>query len=383
VTTGEQGGKLTAAKALFIGFFAAALGWAGVLVAAVAVATEQSWSKGRPERDRARERGAGWLDTQRSWLANDHRQRQARAQEQRDWLDAGADPDAAPSTPGRGRRVGAGIRRAVARIAVAGADFGRAFGEGWRNANEVRRDGGSFRDIAGARPDRDLAVPRQLPDGEQWADDEWLLPDLDEEGHAPVIHAGDTFQAEILRFRPGKYGWACRDCPGRGFDFATLEAAKADCLRHACTKGQTQDPRNTDSTDQPMQQTEGEPMTPTADSNAAVLAAKLDTVNTTVTAMTDDVDALAVISRELREKVTRAADLAHGAEMPTAAVVAVDAVQHAATTVDAHIDDFATATGEATDQLTAAVDGLTPVTQAEDKLHAAGATGRALDTVAV
>lgn len=123
-------------------------------------------------------------------------------------------------------------------------------------------------------------------------------------------------------------------------------------------------------------------MTTTADSNATVLAGKLATVNTTVAAMTGDVDALAVVTRELREKVTRAADLAHSGGMPTAAITAVDAIQHAAATIDARLDDFATATSATVDQLTAAVEGLTPVTQAEDKLHAAGADGRALDTVA-
>lgn len=123
-------------------------------------------------------------------------------------------------------------------------------------------------------------------------------------------------------------------------------------------------------------------MPPTADSNAAALAAKLDTVNATVTAMSGDVDALAAVTRELQEKATRAADLAHSAGMPTAALTAVDAIQHAAGVVDARLDDFATATGGAVDQLNAAVEGLVPILQAEDKLHSAGADGRALDSVA-
>jgi hypothetical protein len=411
VTAPEQDGKLTAAKALFIGFFAAALGWAGVLVAAVAVATEQTWSKGGHERDRARERSGSWMDTQRAWLDQDHRARQARARARQDWLNNGAPADQAPARRARSARAGEGLRRLVANVALAAADFRDGLKRGWRAANDARKSGGGFGAIARTRPttnqwrcpgcgiemahDRDAAMnvaeiwcdacrarqARNQADTQRNADAgrSRPAPDPTEEDISSVVHPGYTFTAEALAHPDGTFGWACRDCPGRGFDFPTLEAATADCKQHPCTKGNLQ---NTNVTAQSTQHDEGAPMAATTDSNATVLGGKLNIVTTTVADMSEDVDALEVITRQLREKVARAADLAHSAGMPVAAITAVDAIQHAAASIDARLDDFATATGSAADQLNAAVAGLTPVAQAEDKLHAAGADGRALDTAA-
>ena len=118
-------------------------------------------------------------------------------------------------------------------------------------------------------------------------------------------------------------------------------------------------------------------------SNAVVLAGKLTAINTTVTGVIDNVDTLGVTATELRQKITQAADLAHSSGMPREAVAAVDAIEAAAASIGAHLDDFATATAGASDQLAHAVEGLRPVIQAEDKLRAAGADGRALDSTAV
>jgi hypothetical protein len=140
------------AKTLFLAFFGLALGWAGVLVAAAAVAVESTWSNGATEQRQARERRGGWLDNQRSWLDADHTQRTARTKQRKAWLDKGGDPKARPEGPSVWQQVRDGIRRRVANTVVAGADFAGGFREGWKTADKTRRDGGTFRDVANTRP---------------------------------------------------------------------------------------------------------------------------------------------------------------------------------------------------------------------------------------
>lgn len=442
---GNQPGKAKALALGFIGFMGLALGPLGVLVAALAVGVENTWTKGRPERTRASERGGSWLDSQEAWLANDHQQRQARQQARTDWLASGADPATRPATPPKGRRLGDSLHRAVANIALAGRDFKDGFTGGWHAADTARRNGAGLGDTFRAR--------RGDPDEPtEPANDGWLTPDPDEPT-GDVVHGPDQFTAEVLegtdkRDRP--FSWACRSCPGRGFDYPTQQAAAAAAKAHACTGRPTpvSDPQPERATrcahcgevadvtadgwcrpcidgnrhitcpycgwlmfgfngrefyhapGNPCQRrvptdpdgnvltpnqtsTEGGPVPQAAESNATVLAAKLTSIDGTVTTMTDDVDALNVVVTKLKQQIVTAADLANSAGMPTEAVQAVDAIQQAAALVGSHLDDFSTATIAASEQLTAAADGLTAVRQAEDTLHAAGADGRALDTAAV
>jgi len=518
-----QEGKLTAAKALFIGFFAAALGWAGVLIAAVAVATEQTWSDSRGERDRSRSRGRSWLDTQRSWLEQDHRDRMARAQARQSWLDSGAPADTEPASLPQSRRLKNSLRRPVANVAVAGSDFRDNFRQGWKEADQVRRDGGNFRDIAGSRPHRHTPgqecpncgqptpeprptpqdtppspastprrgqttippkpsstqrKPESVPDPIRRLQDEndvfhkdpkvrpdgtvepgqgfprhgacgrchtvgsltavgWCEPCLLAAPHGfchacngLMVNAGDGIYRHgphqgctaTAKSRPprregigGEYpagfssglsksqplsieqaralGEQATDAINRS-DWAAADKALTalqhgnyDIYRNSSIGGDhgTWDLfqwHNTVRRELKKQEknSEGDTMPEATDSNATVLAGKLGTINTTVTAVAGDVDHLAVVTQELRTKIVRASDLAHSAGMPTEAVNAVDAVQAAAAAIDARLDDFAAATAAAGDQLTAAATGLNAVKQAEDKLHAAGADGRALDT---
>lgn len=350
MTAPEPGSnKLTAAKALFIGFFAAALGWAGVLIAAVAVATEQTWSDGRPEGDRARERRAGWMATQRSWVAADHSRRVAQAKSRQDWLDEGADPGREPKRPSAKSRLGAALRRVFLNVLLAALDFARHFRDGWAEAQRVRRAGGSFDEIRDSRPGNDVD---------------------DEAGHEDaeaVDEAGPQDQSEQDEEQQAT---------------GTTDQDSQDETQDETEGGPTQEPDAPDTTQVPPQDTEGEPMTAPTESNATVLAAKLTEIDTTVGEVSADVDELGAITTELRSKVQRAADLAHSAGMPTDAVVAVDAVQHAAAAVDARLEDFSTSAAEASVQLQAAAEGLQPVKNAEDRLHAAGADGRVFDTAA-
>jgi hypothetical protein len=361
-TTPESGGDEKTAAVLFAGFMALALGGAGFLVAALAVGIERAWSGSSGARSEARARGGSWRANQQSWLDMDHQRRLDHDQRMRDWWGSGADPASRPQGPSRRAVAGRSLRRLLAGLALSAWHFAGGFREGWANARETRRSGGGWADMwrnrhGGTKPDPEHV--EQLTKGPR-------------EGEPVPEHQ------------------APEPLPARDDDQPAEPVEEAVEPKPAADRRTAEIP--------PEQQpapTEGEPMAGTTHassaastnaqagaSNATVLAGKLDTINTTVTAMTGDVDTLAAITQELRVKVTRAADLAHSAGMPTAAVVAVDAIQHAAGVVDARLDDFSTAAASAADQLTAAVDGLTPVTQAEDTLHAAGADGRALDTTA-
>lgn len=150
--TAPQQQKEKTAAVFFAGFMALALGGAGVLVAALAVGIEQAWSGGATERGRARQRGRGWLANQRAWLDADHAQRMAAAQERREWLEAGGDPAAEPAKPSRARRAGAALRRAVAHVALGASDFAAGARDGAKAANETRKEGGGFAEIARTRP---------------------------------------------------------------------------------------------------------------------------------------------------------------------------------------------------------------------------------------
>lgn len=150
--TAPDSGREKTAKALFVGLFGLALGWAGVLVAAVAVAVENTWSGGAVERDRARERRQGWLAGQRAWLDADHQRRVEQANQRQAWLAAGADPTTEPAKPSKAKRLGAAVRRVVAHVAVAGSDFVGGLRDGAAAANDTRKNGGTFRDISCSRP---------------------------------------------------------------------------------------------------------------------------------------------------------------------------------------------------------------------------------------
>jgi hypothetical protein len=331
--------KTTAAKALFIGFFAAALGWAGVLVAAVAVASEQYWAKGQPVRDRNQERRAGWFDTQRAWLNTDHQQRMRRAAAHREWLQSGADPATRPGRPSKGSRIGAALRRTIANVAVAAADFSRGFRDGWQAADARRRQGAGFRETATTRPHQpQQPTPATEPAAAQPAD----------QPHRPETPPADGSKPSTP--------------PDTSTEPETTEGERMP----------------DDTTPTPIA-----PQRQASDSNATVLATKLDAITTTVTGMSDDTDTLNTVVAALTQKVTAAADLAASAGMPTAAVTAVDTARHATTVVSARLDDFAAGTAAAVDQLTAAVTGLRAVQAAEDRLRASGADGRVFETSAV
>lgn len=70
----------------------------------------------------------------------------------------------------------------------------------------------------------------------QPADDDWLTPDPDEpHTGGGVVHEGHSFTAQLSRSPDGaRWSWACRNCPGRGFDYPTEGAATEAAKTHDC-----------------------------------------------------------------------------------------------------------------------------------------------------
>lgn len=76
--------------------------------------------------------------------------------------------------------------------------------------------------------------------GWQWSIDAPAEPGA---GQAPsgqraqtsVVHEGHRFTAQISRSPTGdRWSWVCRNCPGRGFDYSTQEAAEQAARTHDC-----------------------------------------------------------------------------------------------------------------------------------------------------
>jgi hypothetical protein len=196
----QEDAKTRTAAAFFAGFLALALGGAGVVIAMLAVGVERAWNGGETERGRSRERGQGWLNGQRAWLDADHRQRTARADAHRRWLQSGGDPATEPTKPSWAKRAGSAVRRLFANVAVAASDFVSGARDGARAANEARKNGSGFREVAGTRPHTCEVCQRpRVPvvadgmcaDCAARAQEQWQRPEPDEAPTPAVpVHTG-------------------------------------------------------------------------------------------------------------------------------------------------------------------------------------------------
>ncbi len=223
MTAPEQQKEKTAAVG-FIAFMGLALGLAGVLVAAAAVGLERAWSNGSTERGRSAERGRSWLDNQRAWLDADHRQRLARADARRSWLESGGDPASEPAKPSLWSRIKDALRRPLAQVAVAGNDFRTGFRDGWQTANDTRKAGGSFKDIVatrpGSAPDPVCTNCKRL--GVPVANDSMCADCL-------TAYQEDSFKSDV------RLWWTCNQCPATGHGFRNEDDLEADARRHIDT----------------------------------------------------------------------------------------------------------------------------------------------------
>lgn len=380
----------------FVGFMTMALGPLGFLIAAVSVGIERMWNGGAQERDRARERGRGWLGEKRDWLAADHRRREDRRRKRRNWLTAGADPSTEPAEPRRGRRLRDGIRRAIARAAIAVADFAAGARDGWQAAQKVRKNGGSLRDIATARPEvcglcRRPRVPvvdnGLCADCVRAEDAQWQRPDEDgPTGPRPIDHPE--------RLRNVEYN--CPACGDSRDGYQSEEEAYAALKRHRdadCT-GPTREtpagqppvnPMGLDDGTPHQYEDEGDNMaestqsqTSAAPSNASVLQDKLIEVRAQVTKQVDAIDGAAIAAKEIAQKATAAADLATLTDQAAVTIGLIAAVNQAAALTGAAAAEASTDLANLENLLRDAIDAQGVIQTAENDLAAVGAGASAI-----
>lgn len=317
------------------------LGGVGVVIAALAVGAEKAWNGGRAEGHRAAQRRRSWLDQQRAWIDADTQARAARTKARTEWLRSGSDPAAEPARLSLWQRSRDWFRRGVANTAVGATDFREGFADGWRSANETRRAGGGFRDVATARPsapEREAANPKQdeapatsrdsAPSPEDRADSASTEP--------PTNQLPTTPLPRELRDRLA---------PHNGKD-------------HTMTQ-----------TTSPQQQ---------AESNATVLRGLLGGIQSTLGQVSDNTDALAALRNKLQHQVDRAEEHATSSGQSSQARQSLDEARQVVTLLGQHLGAFSEGTVSAEDQVGQASAGLRSAEEAEDSLRAGGADGRAV-----
>jgi ElaB/YqjD/DUF883 family membrane-anchored ribosome-binding protein len=385
-TSGEP--QERTAAVWFAGIMALAFGGAGVLIAALAVGIERTWSGGAEERSRAGERGRGWLGEQRDWLAADHRQRLDQNRRRRDWLASGADPATEPAKPGRSGRLRNGIRRALANAALGAADFVAGARDGWRAAQESRRNGGRFRDIVKARP----AACRKCRRTEIALVADELCLDCDRARNASAGDEDGPTGPRPVKNPEQLKNFICR-CSRCNFNkdgFQTQEAADATLREHWKSAHSGADAKPTtppapDSTPETPDPYEEEPMpdpaqnsAAPAESNAKVLGVKLNRIHRAVTTQVDDVDGIRGSAFSLFVRTREVADFANNTGQSARSLAATDAAAEASSKASGSLQQVRDQLEAARDSLAKAIEAQQVIARAEEALRAEGADHRAV-----
>lgn len=405
-------GRLTAARAVFIGLFGLALGWAGVLVAAVAVAAERAkngddtvngerhktgsqgwWSQWRERRALS---SAQRTENARRWLAEDRKARAQLVEDRKKWLADGGDPTTEPVKPGYARRLGSGARRLACRSRVVvfkartkAGDFVAGFKEGWQTAAPVAAAGGGFKQAATARPAPEMAVGGEPVDAEILEDQ----PGNPEQAPQPAA----SVPAQDAAPDAG-YGFECHRCGVTADGFASAEQATTAEANHDCRPQQRADNADVaparsgtgninESGDPNMAiplnvkdvKANTNPGAVDGDDHLDKISAGLGQMGGTLSAGDDHTDALIALARALRAQAAATMERA-GDKATTATRQACDEALAQA----ARYEQAAALVGEASaacaEMIEAADRGLDPGRHARDNLHTAGATGELLAT---
>jgi hypothetical protein len=355
-TNANDDARTNAAAAWFTVALGLMFGGAGVVLAAVAVGFERALF-GTGQRT-----GGLWdnhLADQREWLATDRERRRAWREERRRWWANGADPDARPTQPsGTGTRFGSWLRRSWARLCVAGDAAVRGGGRflagvraGWRAANEARRRGASFREIVKTRPAAPTATgepsPAQPTDtaGQPAAPAPVGTPDVP----APAPDTPAPVRKPSPRPRPTDTGTP-----------APAPSAQPQPV--------------------PPQEETMTVTAPAGETHAQVAAAMIADISGDIQGIGDLTDQIAAHKNRLADRVARATEYVQANGGTTGTQRALDEAAALIAQLDRHLSDFSDASLAAGDSTVAADAELRPAHDAQDLLHAAGATGRFVDT---
>jgi hypothetical protein len=360
----DQETKDQVAAGVFAGLMALALGGAGLLIAAIAVGVERAWT-GRTHRT-----GGGWREAiadHEAWLAMDRERRRQWREQRRQWWIDGADPATRPVEPPAGVRFGRGARRAWAQVAVAtdrvagaAGRFRRGFVEGWRAANQVRQELDA--QPAPADTDAQLTGPEPRTGVGRWARRAWA--GVRRSWRRVRVIAGARPAEADQTPTPNETG---QPTTGTGAATPTGQPTGPSTPDHAARPQQQEDPMTAPTTNQTGPQ-QGETNLDLTTQDLADLRQQLAGVN-------EQADTLAARRQQLLLTIDRVSERAAATGAPAATTQALDAARQVANEIGQHVGNLSQSAVEAEDVTAAAHAGLAPARDAQDALHAAGASG--------
>lgn len=342
------------AAAWFTAVLAAVAGGAGILIAALAVGIQRVWSgRERPPAGR----GEGWRQSvadHRVWLERDAAARAEWREARRQWWRDGADPETRPQMPGVAARVGSWLRRAWARTVVGAqrlrddaARFAQGWRDGWAAARDARADGANWWETARTRPGDDADPWADEPDG-WWG--------LDSETSTPRAEQDARPKDPAPRERDARRSWGPDPEPPQATDQPVVP---------------------NDNEGDAMSDTTTAPAAPTAgETHLDLNAADLARINAQLTRIAELNDQLAAARDELSEEVKTANERVNASGGTAATRQALDEAGVVVDLLGQHVGGVADAAVAAGDAAGAAEEGLAPARDAQDTLHAAGATGK-------
>lgn len=339
----------TQEKVAAVGFgavLAAMAGPVGILIAALAVGFERAWG-GDAGRPMTQEHAKQAVLDHRQWLAEDTARRASRRAARKAWLDSDADPATEPARPSTAHRFGEWLQRQRHRTAVSWDDFRRGFRDGRHAARDEWARGGSFRDVARARPDH--------PDADRMDWSTVQEPELPPEWRRPPPPGPVPQQPRQVPDRP-----AADDPP---------------------TPAPEPIPPNPQPVD-PTEPVKESPVTTTTanrgPSNVDVVAKSLETMSRTVDKINAGIDDLDRLADALAQQARQTADFAANTGQATATKAATDAANAAVAKLKALVLAASQAAVQAAEEVDSARQSVKPVQKAEDDLNAVGATGEAV-----
>lgn len=330
--------KETVAAAGFAGFLALAFGPVGLLLAAIAIGVERAWDNGvggGSAGSAASRRWSNSLAGHRAWLDWDRGQRARHAVARREWLASGGDPANAPVWPDAWQRFGLWLHRQWSRAAVSGSEFADGFGDGWAAAQKVRDDGGSFGDIATARPEVSPPPPDPAPQ--------------------PARPVAEPVRPPVPQPEPQPIPIAVPD-PGDSSPQSAIQPAP----------------------------NEGAPMTtPTiqqGETHADLILVKLDGLGRWISQAEDLNDQASATASAIEAEVAEASEYSESKDATSATKQALDEAKGVASAIRETVARLADLCAQASESVGAATVGMRPAIDAQDGLHAAGARGNVVAT---
>lgn len=388
-----------------------ALGGAGILIAALAVGTERAW-RGRSDNIT----GEGWRQSaadHRVWLDRDRAAQRRWRAARRAWWRSGADPATEPARPPTAQRAGTAAHRWWARLFLsadrihnAGRRFGEGWREGWAAAKAARRDGAGWVDTARTRPavpqaadgQGNAATPEPEPAGPPAATKpsgpaERPAPTTPSAGPDAPTADGPAGNADPVPpvAGPDPEGDIVADVtrlPQPHIDayYGNRPPTPSEQLTGTSRVPFDRQPVGWDphitTAQTPNQQGDATVTAPTGETHLDLTAAGLRSINARLTRIAELNDALAAERAALAAEVTTENERVTANGGTAATTQAFDEANAVVDILGKHIASAADATASASDQTSAAEQGLAPARDAQDTLHSAGARGEYVSAAA-